>query len=126
MIRGVTGRWTARPTAPSSSPWKWTTWRPPSTRSIDNVFAHTGEGTAFRVRVEGTEDDAVRLVVEDDGPGLAGPDVVTRGASTVGSTGLGLDIARRTAEAAGGALRLGSSDGGGARVVLELPRSLDG
>ena len=93
---------------------------------IDNVFAHTGEGTAFRVRVEGTEDNAVRLVVEDDGPGLAGPDVVTRGASTVGSTGLGLDIARRTAEAAGGALRLGSSDGGGARVVLELPRSLDG
>jgi signal transduction histidine kinase len=44
---------------------------------------------------------------------------VERGASGRGSTGLGLDIARRTAEASGGALRLSSSPAG-TSVTLEL------
>jgi signal transduction histidine kinase len=39
-----------------------------------------------------------------------------------GSTGLGLDIARRTAEAAGGTLRLGTSPLGGALIELAFPR----
>ena len=39
---------------------------------------------------------------------------------TAGSTGLGLDIARRTAEAAGGRIVLGRGPGGGAEVRLEL------
>jgi signal transduction histidine kinase len=48
---------------------------------------------------------------------------VARGASGAGSTGtgLGLDIARRTAEAAGGSLRIGSGPRGGARIELDLP-----
>jgi signal transduction histidine kinase len=40
--------------------------------------------------------------------------------SGAGSTGLGLDIVRRGAEQAGGALRLESSPAGGLRVVVEL------
>jgi signal transduction histidine kinase len=45
----------------------------------------------------------------------------SRGASGGGSTGLGLDIARRTAEAAGGTMRLASAPLGGARVELAFP-----
>ncbi|HEY0638680.1 MAG TPA: ATP-binding protein, partial [Pseudonocardiaceae bacterium] len=45
-----------------------------------------------------------------------------RGSSGAGSTGLGLDIARRTAEQGGGHLRLGPSPAGGLAVTLTLPR----
>jgi signal transduction histidine kinase len=91
---------------------------------LGNVFAHTDEGTPFRVLVDGRPGGGTRLVVEDRGPGLA-PSLVERGVSGGGSTGLGLDIARRTAEAAGGSLRIrrakGRSKGTGARVELEFP-----
>jgi signal transduction histidine kinase len=80
---------------------------------ITNVFSHTTEGTAFRVRVIGPV-----LVVEDDGPGFAPGVTPARGRSGGGSTGLGLDIVRRTAEGAGGAVRLGASPSGGARVEV--------
>jgi signal transduction histidine kinase len=87
---------------------------------LGNVFAHTPEGTAFRLLVTPRPGGGVRLAVEDDGPGVSG-DLVARGASGAGSTGLGLDIARRTAEAAGGSLRIGSGPRGGARIELDLP-----
>jgi signal transduction histidine kinase len=41
--------------------------------------------------------------------------------SGAGGTGLGLDIVRRTAEAAGGVFRIGRSAAGGARIAMELP-----
>jgi len=88
---------------------------------LGNVFAHTPEGTPFSVTVEPADTGGWRLVVEDAGPGLPGDGVLERGRSGAGSTGLGLDIARRTAEAAGGRLRLGSSPAGGARIELEFP-----
>ena len=43
-----------------------------------------------------------------------------RGASAAGSTGLGLDIARRAAQAAGGRLELRAGPQGGAQVLLRL------
>ncbi|MEO7754461.1 MAG: HAMP domain-containing sensor histidine kinase [Terracoccus sp.] len=86
---------------------------------LDNVFAHTPEGTPVTVSV--TLDGArVLLVVADGGPG-AGEDSVERGRSGTGSSGLGLDIARRIAEAAGGAVSLGRSDLGGLAVEVSLP-----
>jgi len=87
---------------------------------IANVFAHTPEGTGFRVEVAVGEDGRGRLVIEDDGPGWPGGFQLERGRSGRGSTGLGLDIARRTAEASGGAFRVGPSESGGARVELEF------
>ena len=41
--------------------------------------------------------------------------------SGAGGTGLGLDIARRTAEGAGGVFRTGRSAAGGARIAMEFP-----
>ena len=87
---------------------------------LENVFAHTPEGTALHVRLLARPDGGALLVVEDEGPGLPGPEVLRRGESTAGSTGLGLDIVRRSAEASGGALRLADGTGGGLRVLLEL------
>jgi signal transduction histidine kinase len=87
---------------------------------LGNVFAHTPEGTAFRVEVRSLSDGAISLAVEDSGPGLS-PDFVERGVSGGRGTGLGLDIARRTAEAAGGVFRIGRSASGGARLAMEFP-----
>lgn len=90
---------------------------------LGNVFAHTPEGTGFRVVVRPSDGGRVEVLVADDGPGL--PDAATalvRGRSGGGSTGLGLDIARRTAEASGGTVRLLSSPAGSS-VALELGRA---
>lgn len=87
---------------------------------IGNVFAHTPEGTPYDVAVL-ADAGRVRVVVDDEGPGIAEPAVVDRGASAAGSTGLGLDIAAGTARTAGGELRVGRSPAGGARVELDLP-----
>lgn len=88
---------------------------------LGNVFAHTPDGSGFRVAVAAREAAGAVLVVEDEGAGFPDPGVVARGASGAGSTGLGLDIVRRTAEAAGGSLRLGRSGRGGGRVEMHLP-----
>jgi signal transduction histidine kinase len=87
---------------------------------LGNVFAHTAEGTAFRVEVRALPDGWISLAVEDAGTGLS-PDFVARGVSGAGGTGLGLDIARRTAEGVGGHFRIGRSAGGGARIAMEFP-----
>jgi signal transduction histidine kinase len=87
---------------------------------LGNVFAHTPEGTAFRVEVRSLSDGGVSLAVEDSGPGLS-PDFVERGVSGTGGTGLGLDIARRTAEDHGGVFRIGRAAAGGARIAMEFP-----
>lgn len=88
---------------------------------FDNVFAHVPDGIPMAIHLDTTADVA-HLVVEDGGSGMADASVVQRGISLGASTGLGLDIVRRTAEASGGRLRLESSPFlGGARVVVELP-----
>jgi signal transduction histidine kinase len=87
---------------------------------LENVFAHTPEGTALSVRVSGRARGGAWLVVSDDGPGFAHPDPARRGQSSGGSTGLGLDIAQRIAEASGGTLTLGRSPSGGAAVTVGL------
>jgi len=79
---------------------------------LDNVFSHTPDGVPVRVQASATPAGAV-LTVEDGGPGF--------GSSRGHSTGLGLDIARRTAESAGGSIRLGSGRLGGALVELTFP-----
>jgi signal transduction histidine kinase len=90
---------------------------------IDNVFAHTEEGVPVEIWVVPRADGAVVLTVEDAGPGLPSVDVIKRGRSSAGSTGLGLDIVRRAALASGGSLELGRSRLGGALVRLVLGRA---
>jgi signal transduction histidine kinase len=87
---------------------------------LDNVFAHTAAGTGFAVSVRRTA-GGVELLVEDDGPGLPDPERLGRGQSSAGSTGLGLDIIARIAEATGAQLTLGASGTGGAAVRLQWP-----
>ena len=85
---------------------------------LENVVAHTPEGTSFAVSLDPT-DVGARLRVADDGPGLPADEPV-RGRSDRGSSGLGLDIARGCAEATGGSMTLGASPSGGALITLEL------
>lgn len=90
---------------------------------VGNVFAHTPDGSPYALTVQ-VIDRTIRLDVDDAGPGIANPEAVGhRGVTGSGSTGLGLDIARRAAEAAGGTLVIGASPLGGARISLELPRA---
>jgi signal transduction histidine kinase len=88
---------------------------------LGNVFRHTPEGTAFVVTLyEGV--GRVAILVADAGPGIADSDeALRRGASGGGSTGLGLDIARRMAKAVGGDVRIDRSTLGGAQIQIWLP-----
>jgi signal transduction histidine kinase len=63
---------------------------------LGNVFAHTPEGSGIRVAVRSGPAGGAEITVADDGPGFDAA-AVERGRSGGGSTGLGLDIARRTA-----------------------------
>jgi signal transduction histidine kinase len=85
---------------------------------LGNVFAHTPVGTGFAVAVRTGPVPAV--VVEDSGTGIEDPALLGRGRSGGSSTGLGLDIVRRTAEEAGGRLDLSAAQPSGLRAVVWL------
>lgn len=87
---------------------------------VGNVFAHTPAGTGFEIRTGRTDGGAPYLEVVDQGPGFEGALPLERGVSGGGSTGLGLDIVRKTARSLGGVLHTDNRPGGGAvvRVVL--------
>jgi signal transduction histidine kinase len=82
---------------------------------IDNVFAHTPEGTAFRVSLQASSTGS-RLTVSDEGPGLSAGRT-----ERTGSTGLGLDIARRMADGAGGGFTVTAPSRGGTEVEVSFP-----
>jgi signal transduction histidine kinase len=90
---------------------------------LDNVFAHTPDGVPFTVRLTSMSGGGGCLTVADAGPGFTDLGQAAErgvGSGRVRSTGLGLDIARRTAELSGGTLVLTRSPAGGAAVVVEL------
>lgn len=100
--------------------------RPELTAALDamlgNVFRHTPQGTAFTVDVRRSP-PGVGILVRDAGPGIADPQRALRrghGDGGPGSTGLGLDIVRRAAEATGGEVAVGRSTLGGAEVGVWL------
>ncbi|MFN4295249.1 MAG: ATP-binding protein [Brevundimonas sp.] len=103
---------------------------------VDNARSFSPAGGCVRVSLTG-EGDRVRVVVDDDGPGIPGENLETvfqrfytsrpRGAAFGGNSGLGLSIARQIIEAHGGAIhaenRLDSRGAvTGARFVVSLPR----
>lgn len=102
---------------------------------VGNLLANAARHAAGRVVVALTEDGGrVRLVVEDDGPGIAPADrerVFDRftrlddaRARDAGGAGLGLAIVRDVVQVSGGWVRIERSDLGGARFVVELPAAL--
>src|SRR5690606_24999531 len=88
---------------------------------LGNVFRYTPQGTAFEVAVSRRNDGYVAIRIDDAGPGIANPDrALRRGASDTGSTGLGLDIAKRVAQQANGSVSIDRAALGGASVVMLL------
>jgi signal transduction histidine kinase len=84
---------------------------------VDNVFAHTADGVPFSV-VLVVHDDRVDLVVSDEGSGF---DPSEAHVPREGSTGLGLEMARRTARGFGGYLSVQSGPGG-TRITVAVRR----
>lgn len=86
---------------------------------IDNVFSHTPAGTPFEIRT-GTSLASAWLEVSDRGPGFGERSSIERGSSGSGSTGLGLDIVRKTVGSVGGSLDVHDRPGGGAVVRVSF------
>ncbi|GAB7037511.1 MULTISPECIES: sensor histidine kinase [Catenuloplanes] len=85
---------------------------------LGNVFRYTAQGTAFEIGVS-RRDGWIAIRVDDAGTGIPDPErALQRGASDRGSTGLGLDIAKRATLATGGSVSIARSSLGGASVVL--------
>lgn len=91
---------------------------------VGNVFDHTAEGVGFGMTT-GENGQGPWLEISDDGPGFSDASVLQRGRSGGGSTGLGLDIARRTAELAGGRIGIAKGPGGRVRVWFSAARAGD-
>ncbi len=89
---------------------------------VDNVFAHTPEGTSFAIRLE-RDGGRAHLVVSDTGPGAALD--AAHEERRVGSTGLGLQLVRRTVTDVGGEMRMVSA-ATGTRVDVWIPLVRDG
>jgi signal transduction histidine kinase len=90
---------------------------------VSNIFAHTPEGTSFHITLQQAPPGSgfSTLIVEDDGPPPSAA-TASRPPRNAG-TGLGLDIVRRTAERAGGAMDVGRSRSGGFRVEVTFPEA---
>jgi len=82
---------------------------------VDNVFAHTPDDAALTVSMA-MSDGHVVIEVADTGPGIG---TGTAPGQRPGTTGLGLQIARRTVAAIGGTIDIRS--GAGTSVTLTLP-----
>jgi two-component system, OmpR family, sensor histidine kinase MprB len=95
------------------------------TNLLDNAVKWSPPGGEIEIRVAAGE-----LVVRDHGPGIAQEDLPRvfdrfyRSASARGlpGSGLGLAIVRQVAESAGGSVTARNAPGGGALLVLSLPR----
>lgn len=92
---------------------------------LRRAASHSRDGDVIGLRWV-VASETVALVVEDEGDGLAAPDIVPDTiAPAVGTRGLdlGLSLARTLAAAHGGDIRLETAPGIGARAWLTLPRT---
>jgi two-component system sensor histidine kinase KdpD len=103
------------------------------TNVLDNALKFSAAGSTIEIGAQAVDDDWIRLVVEDDGPG------VTDGAFDAlferfhrrpaadgrprPGTGIGLAVVRGLVEAMGGRVRARASDLGGLAVEMDLPHA---
>ncbi len=87
---------------------------------LGNVFAHTEPGVSWNVCLA-MRDGRIELTVEDAGDGIPDDHLIERGESGAASTGLGIDIVRRTAMAAGGTASWSTRGDRGTIVSISLP-----
>jgi signal transduction histidine kinase len=95
---------------------------------IENALRHTPPGTDVRASAHAPDPGHVRIVVEDEGPGLP-PDIrdraferFVRGGGDGGrGSGLGLAIVSAVAEGHGGHVAYEDRLNGGARFIVMLP-----
>lgn len=97
---------------------------------VDNAVKYGKAGGTIRI-TGASEEGAVRIEVEDDGPGIAPEHLpriferfyrVDKGRSRdLGGTGLGLSIARHVVESHGGTIRVESRLGVGTRFTIRIP-----
>ncbi len=100
---------------------------------IDNAIKHSASGAEVTIGLEadGGPAQAVRVFVEDSGPGIPAEDhqrifepFYRRGSELRRETqgiGIGLNIVKHVAEAHGGRVVVRSSPGEGSRFTIELP-----
>lgn len=102
-------------------------------RALANLLDNAGRHARTTVRLSVCERDGrVRVLVDDDGPGIPEDDRERvfgrfvrlddhRARSAAGGAGLGLSLVRRIAERHGGTASVETAPLGGARLVLDLP-----
>lgn len=102
---------------------------------LTNAHAYCPEGATIVLTASRRDDrdDGVQLVVEDDGPGMAGDQLehiferFTRGdaglTQHVGGTGLGLAISKSLVELHGGTIEASSTPGAGSTFRVWLPET---
>lgn len=95
------------------------------TNIVDNALKYTGGAIDIHVR---RQNGSVSIVIADEGPGMTREEMshafdrFYRGARRdIDGSGLGLSIARRALERAGGSLELASDPAAGSRFTLLLP-----
>lgn len=95
---------------------------------LDNACKWATTGVTVEAEaIRGPAGGRLRLVIEDDGPGLSSAErgaVMRRGAridESVPGSGLGLSIVSELVELYRGSLALSATPGGGLRVEIELP-----
>jgi signal transduction histidine kinase len=95
---------------------------------VDNACKHARGKVRLRVDSDSPA-SRVRLIVEDDGPGLPPEawgvvfNIGEQWGSRAGGSGLGLPIVRDIVQLYGGSIRLDQSDLGGLKAVLDLPKT---
>lgn len=93
---------------------------------IDNACKYAKSRIALRLD-DAQTDGLVRIIVEDDGPGLPPEarevvfNIGERWDTRPGGSGLGLAIVRDLVNLCGGKIRLDQSDLGGLKVIVDLP-----
>jgi signal transduction histidine kinase len=94
-------------------------------RIVENAVQFTPGGGEVRITVELSEEERLRIFVDDDGPGFPAAELPRIFepffSRRPGGTGMGLSLALRIAECHGGAVAATNRAGGGARITVDLP-----